>query len=375
MWYNVSYTRRRPVLKAEAVIRAGLCGRYLLMRQERPGVPDRERRMKNRNILVGILSTVCVILIAVIALFSVRLVNISDSAAQKKTEVRESTGSGGEDRTESSPEAGGSKGKKEANADSAAVTGSRADGTAESGGNSTAGSAVGESRAEASGTTSAGGQGASGEAASGEYEIDGVLYMADGRPVYEYLDPPEDSAVDYCPFDVEEFVASVASVYQTAHDSGYEYGNSSTLPPCADGFIACDRMIARALWDLGYTDQPQGGMQIISGDLTEEKYLTTHGFIKINDQSKLRRGDIVLQDDGKGGGPKYTWHTFVLVDYDPVTQICSKYDCGHFTPEGIDRVSSEQPFTCPLADFGDQRRFVCAFRIRTEAEPSVYGEE
>ena len=106
-------------------------------------------------------------------------------------------------------------------------------------------------------------------------------------------------------------------------------------------------------------------MQIVSGDLTEEEYLTTHGFIKINDQSKLMRGDIVLQDDGKDGGPKYTWHTFVLVEYDPVTQMCSKYDCGHFTPEGIDRVSSEQPFTCPLADFGAQRRFVCAFRIRS----------
>ena len=321
--------------------------------------------MKNRNIIIGILSAACVVLIAVIALLSVRFVNISDSASRKKTEVHGNTESKRKDRTESSPKAGSSKGKNEADTDSTTGSGSRADGTAESG----------ENRAETSGTDPAAGQGASGGTASGEYEIDGVLYMADGRPVYEYLDPPQDSIVDYCPFDVEEFVASVASVYQTAHDNGYEYGNSNTLPPCEDGFIACDRLIARALWDLGYTDQPQGGIQIISGGLTEEQYLTTHGFIKINDQSKLRRGDIVLQDDGKGGGPKYTWHTFVLVDYDPVTQMCSKYDCGHFTPEGIDRVSSEQPFTCPLADFGDQRRFVCAFRIRSETTPAMYGEE
>ena len=282
MWYNIPYTRR-SILP--------------------PHTFYRENRMKNRNILIGILSTLCVILIAVIALLSVRFVNLSDSASENRNKA---AGSKGKDRTESGPKIG-----------------------------------------------------------NAEYEIDGVLYMADGRPVYEYLDPPQDSAVDYCPFGVEEFIASVASVYQMAHDSGYEYGNSSTLPPCEDGFIACDRLIARALWDLGYTDQPQGGMQIVSGDLTEEEYLTTHGFIKINDQSKLMRGDIVLQDDGKDGGPKYTWHTFVLVEYDPVTQMCSKYDCGHFTPEGIDRVSSEQPFTCPLADFGAQRRFVCAFRIRS----------
>ena len=330
----------------------------------------REKRMKNRNIFIGILSTICVILVAVISLLCVRFVNISKSDSRNKTEAQESAGSKGKDRTESSPKAGSSEGKKEAGTGSPAVSGSRADGTAESGENKNGGSTAGET----SGQGPAGGQGTSGGTDSGEYEIDGVLYMADGRPVYEYLDPPRDSVVDFCPFDVEEFVASVASVYQTAHDNGYEYGNSSTLPPCDDGFIACDRLIARALWDLGYTDQPQGGMQIISGGMTEEEYLTTHGFIKINDQSKLRRGDIVLQDDGKGGGPKYTWHTFVLVDYDPVTQMCSKYDCGHFTPEGIDRVSSEQPFTCPLADFGDQRRFVCAFRIRS-GTPAVYGEE
>ena len=349
MWYNIPYTRRRIL---------------------RPHTFYRESRMKKKNILIGTLSAVCVILIAVIALLSVRFVNISGSASENQNKE---AGSKGKGRTESGPKAGRSEGKNEADAGSTAG-GSRTDGITENGEDKNGGSTAGGSRSENSGTDSTGRQGASGEAGSGEYEIDGVLYMTDGRPVYEYLDPPQDSVVDYCPFDVEEFVASVASVYQTAHDNGYEYGNSSTLPPCDDGFIACDRLIARALWDLGYTDQPQGGMQIISGGMTEEEYLTTHGFIKINDQSKLRRGDIVLQDDGKGGDPKYTWHTFVLVDYDPVTQICSKYDCGHFTPEGIDRVSSEQPFTCPLADFGDQRRFVCAFRIRS-GTPAVYGEE
>ena len=205
--------------------------------------------MKNRNLLIGTLSALCVILIAVVAFLSVRSFNISRSEPQNGTETHESAGTKGKDRAESGTKTGSSEKKNEA----------------------PAGSTAGESRAETSGTDPTVSRGASGEAASGEYEIDGVLYMADGRPVYEYLDPPQDSVVDYCPFDVEEFVASVASVYQMAHDNGYEYGNSNSLPPCDDGFIACDRLIARALWDLGYTDQPQGGMQIISGGLTEEQ--------------------------------------------------------------------------------------------------------
>ena len=339
----------------------------------------RKIRMKSNNILIGILSALCVIIIAFIAFLTVRTVNIAESASQKKetheaVREKEAAGKG------SGLKEGGAEAKHESDVGNAAgisenesdagktADGSRENESSESKENQNTGSAAGETGTEAPGTDSPEGRGDKGEPGSAEYEIDGVLYMGDGRPVYEYLDPPADSVIDYCPFDVEEFVASAASVYRMAHDNGFEYGNSDTLPPCEDGFIACDRLIARALWDLGYTDQPQGGMQIISGGLTEEQYLTTHGFIKINDPSKLRRGDIVLQDDGKDGGPRYTWHTFILVDYDPVTQICSKYDCGHFTPEGVDRVSSEQPFVCPLADFGDQRRFVCAFRIRTEPQ-------
>ena len=324
------------------------------------------KQMKNTNILIGALSGLCVILIAVIAFLSIRSLNLADSEAGRSGNVREGTASGG---TGSSTKDGGSERKNKSGGEDTTSTG-RTEASSESGESRTGQSGAGESPAETSGTDHSGSQGASGGAASGEYEVDGVLYMADGRPVYEYLEPPVDSVIDYCPFGVEEFIASVASVYRMAHDNGFEYGNSGTLPPCEDGFIACDRLIARALWDLGYTDQPQGGMQIVSGDLTEEQYLVTHGFIKINDPSKLMRGDIVLQDDGKDGAPKYTWHTFVLVEYDPVTQMCSKYDCGHFTPEGVDRVSSEQPFTCPLADFGDQRRFVCAFRIRSEIQPA-----
>ena len=383
MWYNILYMRvsnepctdrptnaRRELAHLRAFVDLNVYGECrdseqlkaanLSAWQFTPRTFGRNSRMKKRNILIGLLSALCVILIALIAFLSVRILNIADSSSGSKAEVHTSAGSGskGEKGTDGGSKPGRPEEKSESDAGSEADR-SRGEGTVKNGEDKNGGSTAGESSAQTSGTNS-----------SGEYEIDGVLYMGDGRPVYEYLDPPQDSVVDYCPFDAEEFIDAVAAVYQMAHDNEYEYGNSNTLPPCEDGFIACDRLIARALWDLGYTDQPHGGMQIASGGLTEEQFLTTHGFIKINDQSRLMRGDIVLQDDGKDGVPAYTWHTFVLVDYDPETQMCSKYDCGHFTPEGQDRVSSEQPFTCPLADFGDQRRFVCAFRIRSAPEPA-----
>jgi hypothetical protein len=169
---------------------------------------------------------------------------------------------------------------------------------------------------------------------------------------------------EYADFTAEEFLAEVASVYQTAHSEGFVYGDSKTMPPCEDGFISCDRMIARALWNLGLTDQPDSGMNVGK----EVQYLTTHGFELVTDQSKLVSGDIVMQDNGVSGIPNWRWHTFVLVSYDPETTMCEKYDCGHFTPEGEDRISSEQPFYCPLADFGTERRFVCGFHLREKPQ-------
>jgi len=188
--------------------------------------------------------------------------------------------------------------------------------------------------------------------------------ITDEATLQAVLDIVENSAdqtvIEYADFTAEEFLAEVAAVYQTAHDNGYTYGDSQTMPPCEDGFISCDRLIARALWNLGMTDQPAKGMNVGN----EALYLTTHGFELVTDQSQLSPGDIVMQDNGVSGIPNWRWHTFVLVSYDPETTMCEKYDCGHFTPEGKDRISSEQPFVCPLADYGSQRRFVCGFHLK-----------
>ena len=202
--------------------------------------------------------------------------------------------------------------------------------------------------------------------ATARYDPD--LLLSDGRRAYDYTVPPEDSVIDYCDFTIEDFVQEVAGVYQWAHNNHFQYGNSVTLPPCEDGLIACDRLISRSLWNLGVTDQPQGGVQVYMKGMDEEYWFTRHGFIKINDTSLLQRGDIVFQQLYENGQPITIWHNFVLTAYDPATEMCEKYDCGHFTPEGLDRISQEQPFHVPLADYGDARRFVCGFRLRQKPE-------
>ena len=185
------------------------------------------------------------------------------------------------------------------------------------------------------------------------------------QAVLDIVEAAADQTVcEYADFTVEEFLAEVANVYRMAHDNGYVYGDSQTMPPCEDGYISCDRLIARTLWNLGMTDQTYKGMNIG----VEAAYLTTHGFEIVTDQSQLRAGDIVMQDNGVSGRPNWKWHTFVLVSYDPETTMCEKYDTGHFTPDGKDRISSEQPFVCPLADYGIQRRFVCGFHLKEKPE-------
>ncbi len=191
------------------------------------------------------------------------------------------------------------------------------------------------------------------------------LVLADGRRAYDYTTPPENSVFDYYDFSINDFVDEVESVYFWVRDAHLQYGNSTTLPPCEDGLISDDRLVARSLWNLGNVDQPAGGVQAHMEGTDEETWFSRHGFIKVNDPSLLQRGDIVLmQVYDANGQPTNNYHHFVLVSYDPTTQMCEKFDCGQFMPDGQERLSKEQPFYAPLAEFGDTERFVCAFRLR-----------
>lgn len=148
------------------------------------------------------------------------------------------------------------------------------------------------------------------------------------------------------------FLAAVKAVADYARTNGWTYGNSTTTPPCADKKISCDRLIARAMYDLGYTDQPKGGF--VCGNVIDE-HLLKWGFTKVTDKSKIKPGAVVAV---KKKSQKYMNHVFVVKSYDPKTDKCDKFDMGSNT-----RIKTAQPFkNVKLVEWSD-REFVCAWNV------------
>lgn len=148
------------------------------------------------------------------------------------------------------------------------------------------------------------------------------------------------------------FLAAVKAVADYARTNGWTYGNSTTTPPCADKKISCDRLIARAMYDLGYTDQPKGGF--VCGNVINE-HLLKWGFTKVTDKSKIKPGAVVAV---KKKTQNYMNHVFVVKSYDPKTDRCDKFDMGSNT-----RIKTAQPFrNVKLVEWSD-REFVCAWNV------------
>ena len=161
--------------------------------------------------------------------------------------------------------------------------------------------------------------------------------------------------------DAKTLINAVGNVYQMAHNGHYKYGDSKTMPPCADGLISCDRLIARALYNLGYTTQPQGGITVLNMDT----YLKRWGATVIKDANALKAGDIVLMRDSSTT-PTPAWHTFILTAFTN-QQLVSKYDMGR-----QERIDAAQPFVnVPLNQWPGSKWFHCAYRFGDVA-PSGY---
>lgn len=128
------------------------------------------------------------------------------------------------------------------------------------------------------------------------------------------------------------FLNSIDTVAKMAKDQGFTYGNSQTTRPCDDKKISCDRLIARALYDLGYTDQPKGGMTC--GNV--ETYLPKFDFIKTTKKQQIKPGAVIAV---KEPAHSYIDHVFVVTSYNFKTDICDKYDMGN-----NDRIKTTQPF-------------------------------
>lgn len=136
----------------------------------------------------------------------------------------------------------------------------------------------------------------------------------------------------------------------TAKEEHWTYGDSLSKIPCADHKCSCDRSPSRALYDIGFTDQRDGGE--VCG--THEAWLIAHSWKKVTDQAKIMPGAIVQV---RYTNHDYVDHEFVIVSYDHASGKCTKYDTG-----STDRIQSKQPFTnASFLEWGPNRIFVAAF--------------
>lgn len=153
-------------------------------------------------------------------------------------------------------------------------------------------------------------------------------------------------------FTVNQFLNHEKEIADYARNH-WNYGDSHSLPPCADDFISCDRHPARTLYDLGWTDQQRGGFTVLNA----ESYLTKKGCTIIRDKTKTKRGDIVLMRKKGELLPSAAWHMFTM-DSDYNGGIISKFDEG-----SNDRIHAGGHFVNVPFDEWVNREFYCAFRL------------
>lgn len=147
----------------------------------------------------------------------------------------------------------------------------------------------------------------------------------------------------------DEFLNECQNIVDTARIEKWTYGDSHTTQPCADHVISCDRLPSRANYDLGYTDQRQGGETC--GTLPD--WLPKHGWVKVTDRKKIVSGAIVAV---RKKDQNFINHVFVVKSYNVNTDMCDKYDEG-----SNERIKTVQPFkSVPLVEWSD-RVFVCAW--------------
>ena len=208
---------------------------------------------------------------------------------------------------------------------------------------------------------------------SGEGNTSNKEFHRDGNccAVKTYrFDDPKIRTFCYSDYEAKEMTAndiinSARNVYEMAHNGKYVYGDSHAMPPCSDGVISCDRLVARSLYNLSFVNQPRGGITVFN----MEAYLLQWGFKKIPPNRALKAGDIVLMSQNGTSKPTAAWHTFIVTDVTVsggLTTI-NKYDMGSQA-----RINSPQPFVnVPVNQWADKSVY-CYFRIADKPTEFVF---
>ena len=192
--------------------------------------------------------------------------------------------------------------------------------------------------------------------------LDNAKKTADKNYGYKVFDSNQNWKCVYDPFRWH-FLDQMDKTFATGRKEKWTYGDSHSKQPCKDKKCSCDRSIARALYDLGFTDQRIGG-EVCN---TLESYLCSHGWTKVTDKAKIVPGSVIAVIDKGSSGID---HVFTIVSYDAKTDTCIKYDSG-----STQRIRSAAP-TGPvkLLEWGPNRTFVAAYNPPNESKSVVHEE-
>ena len=115
------------------------------------------------------------------------------------------------------------------------------------------------------------------------------------------------------------FLQAVKATQEYARVHRYIWADSQSKVPATDGKISCDRLVSRALYDLGFTDQVKGGAALGRGF---EDFLLKCGFKKSMKLSDAKPGSVLVVINPSGSSR----HVFVIAE--AKNGKYKRYDCG-----------------------------------------------
>lgn len=195
------------------------------------------------------------------------------------------------------------------------------------------------------------------QAAMEEYffdNLDDAKKQADSLAHYGYQVYDAFDKVVYTTYSelVAEILSAGKKITDYVRDEGFKYGHAPLNPAINHDakIVSCDRFVNWALYDAGFTDQPEdNGIYVYDrrkDDHDFETWFKKYDFIKIDDVDDLQAGDLVFVFPTKASnGDMYGAHTFLYAGHDSGDNHF-RYDCGSDR-----RIQSVQPFSEPITGF------------------------
>ncbi len=162
----------------------------------------------------------------------------------------------------------------------------------------------------------------------------------------------------------DRIIEEAKTVSDFARDNEFTYGHAAINPGINweeldpdkaidpyEKLTSCDRFVDWVLYRTGFTDQPyENGLVVFQ----QMDWLESLTFEKIEDVSKLQKGDIVFSghDSTRPGDPR---HIFICASENLGGDTYLRYDHGSneriMCVKGTEVNEGEQPFKEPIYDF------------------------